>query len=35
MDFIEHLKSSVDIVAVIGDYVRLRHIGTGPRYMGL
>jgi len=35
MDFIEHLKSSVDIVAVIGDYVRLRHIGSGPRYMGL
>ena len=35
MEFIEHLKSSVDIVGVIGEYVRLRRIGGGPRYMGL
>jgi DNA primase len=35
MDFVEHLKSSVDIVAVIGEYVRLRRVGAGPRYMGL
>lgn len=35
MEFIEHLKSSVDIVRVIGDYVQLRRVGSGPRYMGL
>lgn len=35
MEFIEHLKSSVDIVRVIGDYVQLRRVGGGPRYMGL
>ncbi|MGO9240320.1 MAG: DNA primase [Bryobacteraceae bacterium] len=35
MEFIEHLKSSVDIVGVIGEYVRLRRIGGGARYMGL
>jgi DNA primase len=35
MDFVEHLKSSVDIVKVIGEYVRLRRVGTGSRYMGL
>ncbi len=35
MDFIEHLKSSVDIVRVVGDYVRLKRAGSGPRYTGL
>lgn len=35
MDFVEQLKSSVDIVKVIGEYVRLRRVGAGPRYMGL
>lgn len=35
MDFIEQLKSSVDIVRVVGDYVRLKRAGSGPRYTGL
>jgi DNA primase len=35
MDFIEHLKSSVDIVRVVSDYVRLKRAGSGPRYTGL
>ena len=34
MDFVEQLKSSVDIVGVIGEYVRLRKSGAN-RYMGL
>jgi len=34
MDFVEQLKSSVDIVSVIGEYVRLRRSGAN-RYMGL
>ncbi len=34
MEFVEQLKSSVDIVAVIGEYVRLRKSGTN-RYTGL
>ena len=34
MDFVEQLKSSVDIVSVIGEYVRLRRSGA-QRYMGL
>ncbi len=33
MDFVEQLKSSIDIVEVIGRYVRLRK--AGPRYVGL
>ena len=33
MDFVDHLKSSVDIVRTVGEYVRLRKIG--PRYSGL
>jgi DNA primase len=33
MEFVEHLKSSVDIVGVVGQYVRLRKIGQ--RYLGL
>lgn len=35
MDFVEHLKSSVDIVRVVGEYVRLKRAGAGPRYVGL
>jgi DNA primase len=34
MDFVEQLKSSVDIVNVIGEYVKLRRSGAN-RYMGL
>jgi DNA primase len=34
MDFVEQLKSSVDIVSVVGEYVRLKKSGT-QRYMGL
>src|SRR5260370_31564126 len=34
MDFVEQLKSSVDIVSVVGEYVRLRRSGA-QRYMGL
>lgn len=33
MDFVEQLKSSIDIVSVVGEYVRLRKAGT--RYVGL
>ncbi len=35
MDFVEQLKSSVDIVKVVGEYVRLRKSGAGPRWTGL
>lgn len=35
MEFIEQLKSQVDIVRVIGESVRLRRVGGGPRYVGL
>ena len=35
MDFVEQLKSSVDIVKVVGEYVRLRRVGATGRYMGL
>lgn len=35
MDFVEQLKSSVDIVRTIGEYVRLKRVGSTPRYMGL
>src|SRR5664279_5857160 len=34
MDFVEQLKSSVDIVSVVGEYVKLRRSGAN-RYMGL
>jgi DNA primase len=34
MDFVEQLKSSIDIVNVVGEYVRLRRSGAS-RYMGL
>jgi DNA primase len=35
LDFIEQLKSSVDIVHVVGEYVRLKKAGAGPRWVGL
>lgn len=35
MEFVEQLKSSVDIVKVIGEYVRLRRVGSTGRYLGL
>ncbi len=35
MGFIEELKSSVDIVAVVGQYVRLKRAGGGQRWVGL
>ncbi|MBI3279744.1 MAG: DNA primase [Acidobacteria bacterium] len=35
MDFVEQLKSSVDIVRVVGEYVPLKRVGAGPRYTGL
>jgi DNA primase len=35
MDFVEQVKSSVDIVKVVGEYVRLKKAGAGPRYTGL
>ena len=34
MDFKDQVKSAVDIVTVVGEYVRLRRSGT-QRYMGL
>jgi DNA primase len=35
MDFAEHVKQSVDIVKVVGEYVRLKKTGAGPRWVGL
>ena len=35
MDFVEQVKSAVDIVHVIGEHVRLKRVGSSPRYMGL
>jgi len=35
MDFVEQLKSYIDIVKVAGEYVRLRRIGATGRYLGL
>ncbi len=35
MDFVEQLKSSIDIVHIVGEYVRLKRQGAGPRYSGL
>lgn len=35
MEISERLKSAVDIVAVVGEYVRLKRVGAGPRYVGL
>ena len=35
MDFAEQLKSSIDIVKVAGEYVRLKRVGATGRYVGL
>jgi DNA primase len=35
MDFVEQVKSSVDIVKVIGEHVRLKKMGGSGRYQGL
>ncbi len=35
MDFAEQLKSQLNIVDVIGEYVRLKRQGSGARYAGL
>ncbi|MDP8982675.1 MAG: DNA primase [Acidobacteriota bacterium] len=35
MEFVEQLKSSVDIVKVIGEYVRLKKMGGSARWGGL
>jgi DNA primase len=35
MDFAAQVKNSVDIVKTIGEYVRLKKSGAGPRYVGL
>jgi len=35
MDFAEQVKSSVDIVKTIEQYVRLKKAGGSPRYTGL
>jgi len=35
MEFVEQLKSSIDIVKVIGEYVRLKRMGRTSRYTGL
>ena len=34
-NFVEHLKSSIDIVKVIGDYVRLKRVASTGRHLGL
>lgn len=35
MEFSEQVKSSVDIVKVVGEYVRLKRVGSTGRYLGL
>src|SRR5665213_1000312 len=35
MDFAEQLKSSIDIVKVAGEYVRLKRLGATANYKGL
>jgi DNA primase len=35
VDFVEQLKSAIDIVRVIGEYVRLRRVGATGRWVGL
>lgn len=35
MEFVEQLKSSIDIVKVAGEYVRLKRVGATGRYSGL
>jgi DNA primase len=35
MDFVDQLKSQLDIVDVVGHYVRLKRNGSSPRHVGL
>lgn len=35
MDFVSHLKAQVDIVKVVGEYVRLKRLGASASYRGL
>jgi DNA primase len=35
MEFVDQLKSSIDIVKVVGEYVRLKRVGATGRYVGL
>jgi DNA primase len=35
VEFAEQLKSSIDIVKVVGEYVRLKRLGATGRYLGL
>jgi len=35
MEFKEQLRSSIDIVKVVGEYVRLKRLGATGRYLGL
>ena len=35
MEFVDQLKSSIDIVKVIGEYVQLKRSGSSGRYVGL
>src|ERR1700736_483707 len=35
MEFVEQLKSSIDIVKGAGEYVRLKRVGAAGRYVGL
>jgi DNA primase len=35
MNFAEHLKAQLNIVDVVGQYVRLKRQGASPRYIGL
>ena len=35
MNFAEQLKNQLNIVDVVGQYVRLKRSGAGPRYVGL
>lgn len=34
MEFVDQLKSAIDIVDVVGQYVQLRKVGASPRHMG-
>jgi DNA primase len=35
VDFLEDFKSKIDIVRVVGEYVRLKRVGATGRYLGL
>jgi len=35
VEFVDQLKSSIDIVKVVGEYVRLKRMGSTGRYVGL